>query len=164
MLPENAYPSPLPLSRAAALDLLGRLDDHGSLAGVFLTFVQIPVEERIGDWRFAGATGTLADAVRRAQEFADEMGLRDPDRPGGVLRLLLENTSDTGYDSEFMFPRKSPVTVTGPHRLVLCVQDGAPYEGLGASVVEVESLVGSSFDGRAPQTELPEQWQDLPEE
>jgi hypothetical protein len=158
MLPDTAYPAPLPLSRAAALELLGRLGDFGA-AGAFLAFVEIPVEERIGEWRFAGAGGSLADAVRRVEEFADAMHLNDPERPGGLLRLLLEDLPDTGYDNGYMYPRKAPLEVGVPHRLVLCVQYGAPYEGLGACLVEIASLAGSPFEGLAPETDLPQQWQ-----
>ena len=159
MLLETTYPAPLPLGRTAALEMLGRLDDF-AVAGAFLSFVEIPVEERIGDWRFAGAGSSLADAVRQVEDFAAAMHLNDPARPGGFLRSLLEDVPDTGYDSERMYPRSTPLEVGVPHRLVLCVRYGAPYEGLGVCVVEVESIAGSPFAGRAPETEIPEQWQE----
>jgi hypothetical protein len=152
MLPDAAYPGPLPLSRRAALDLLGRPGEFDAATGTFLTFVEIPVEERIGEWRFAGAGRSLAEAVGRAEQFAAVMGLSEPE---GLLRRLLETNPDTGYDHAYSYPRAAPRAVSGLHRLVLCVRSGAPYEGLGVGIVEVETLAGSSFAGVAPETEPP---------
>jgi hypothetical protein len=39
MLPDSAFPGPLPLSRKAALDLLDRLVEFNVTGGTFLTFV-----------------------------------------------------------------------------------------------------------------------------
>jgi hypothetical protein len=78
------------------------------------------------------------------------MDMPDPD---AFLRWLLQENRDTGYDHKYSYPRTPPRTVTGPHRLVLAVRNGAPYEGLGAAIVEMESLAGSSFAGVAPETQ-----------
>jgi len=158
MLPDAAYPAPLPLTRKAALEFLDRFEDFGSAKATFLTFVQIPLEERVGEWRFAGAERSLAETVRRIEEFADAMNLNDPARPGGLLRRLLEDIDD---NSEYAYPKESPRNVGGPHRVVLCVQYDAPHEGLGACIVEVESLAESSFKGRAPEAGLPKQWRKM---
>ena len=162
MLPDTAYPAPLPLSRQAALDLLERLDAFDSTGGEFLTFVQIPLEERIGVWRFAGASRSLAPAVRRAEEFIAELRRIAPGLPADLLRELMNNTAGCEAD-EFMYPRESPCAVGCPHRVVVCVQLGAPYEGLGAGIVEVESVASSSFAGVQPQTDPPEEWQNADE-
>lgn len=158
MLPDTAYPAPLALGRDAALALLLRLDEFDSASGEFLSFVQIPLEERIGEWRYAGASGSLAQAVRRIEEFVAVMRRVAPGLPHGLVRELLDNTAGCETD-ESIYPRESPRTVSGPHRVVLCVQYGAPHEGLGAGVVEVETLMGSSFAGVAPETDPPEEWQ-----
>jgi hypothetical protein len=129
MLPNSAFPGALPRSREAALDLLDRLDEFNATGGAFLTFVEIPLEERIGEYRFAGASRSLAGAVRRAEEFARVMLLTDPNNPNRLLRSLLEDNADSGYDSGYSYPREAPVGVDVPHRLVLCIQNGAPYEG-----------------------------------
>ena len=155
-LRKSAYPAPLPLSHKAAVDLLDRLDEFASLQSGFLTFVQIPVEERVGEWRFAGASPSLAGAVGRIDEFAVAMRLNDPRRSDGFLRGLLEETG--ACDDEYMYPRRAPVRVGVPNTLVLAVRYGAPYEGLGACVVEVESIAGTPFEGLAPQTERPKEW------
>ena len=160
MLSDSAFPGPLPLSRVAALELLDRLDDFDATGGTFLTFVMIPVEERIGEYRFAGASRSLAEAVRRIEEFGDAIALNQPESPRGLLRMLLEDNPDEGYDSEYAYPREAPIDLAEPHRLVLCVQYGAPYDDLGACVVEVPTLAGSAYDGRPPETEFPEEWRE----
>jgi hypothetical protein len=149
MLPDSAYPVPLPLNRATALDLLSRLAEYEAARGAFLTFVELPVEERIGEWRFAGASGSLAEAVRQVGHFGRAMGMPDPD---AFLGWLLEENQDSGHEHEYSYPRTPPRIVSGPHRLILSVRNAAPYEGIGVAIVEVESLAGSSFAGFGPET------------
>jgi hypothetical protein len=157
MLPDVAYPGPLPLSRKAALEFLDRLDEFEATRGTFLVFVEIPIESRIGEWRFAGTSSSLAQAVRQVEEYVAVMGLSDT-QP--MLRQLLEDQDDTGCDNEYEYPRRVLWTVDGPHRLVLCVRSGAPCEGWGVGIVEAETLAGSGYEEVAPETHLPEQWQD----
>jgi len=161
-LPDTAYPASLPLNREAALELLDRLEEFEATAGAFLTFVQVPLEERCGEWRFAGASGSLADAIRKVEAFADAMQFATimfQDREyNGLLWHLLE---EMGSDDEYSYPRKAPVRVAGPHRLVLCVQSGAPYEGIGACVVEIPSLAGSLYNRHRPETHFPEKWREV---
>lgn len=157
------YPVPLPLSRPAALELLNRLDAFDTSGGEFLTFVQIPLEERIGEWRFAGASRSLAQAVRQVEVFIAELRRVAPGLPVDLLRELLDGTAGCEAD-EFVYPRESPCEVGCPHRVVLCVQYSAPYEGLGVAIIEVESVMASSFAGVRPQTDPPEEWQDVDSE
>jgi hypothetical protein len=160
-LPDSAFPGPLPLSGDVALEALGRLDDFNATGGKFLSFVMVPLEERVGEYRFAGVSRSLAAAFRRLEEFADAMQFETilfQDREfNGLLRHLLE---EMGGDDEYSYPRKAPVRVAGPHRLILCVQYGAPYEGLGACVVEIPALAGSPYDRRLPETDFPEEWRE----
>jgi len=156
MLPASAYSSALPLSRKAAQELFARPEDLTALVAPFLTFVQIPLEERIGEWRFAGAAKTLAEAVRRIERFAVAFQISDTARAKFIAGLLRSCS-----EGKEMYPKTSPREVSGPHRVVLCVQYGAPYEGLGAAIVEVESLDGSGFDKQKPESELPKQWRKM---
>jgi uncharacterized protein (TIGR02996 family) len=160
-LPDSAFPGPLPLSRDVALEALGRPDDFNATGGKFLSFVMVPLEERVGEYRFAGASRSLAGAFRRVEEFADAMQfatLLFPDREfNGLLRSLL---GEMDLGDEYSYPREAPVRVAGPHRLILCVQSGAPYEGLGACVVEIPWLAGSPYDQRPPETDFPEEWRE----
>src|SRR5262245_37369561 len=159
-LPDTTYPAPLPLSREAALELLDRLEEFDATAGAFLTFVQVPIGEREGEWRFARASGSLAAALRQVEAFADALDFATHlflDREyNGLLRILLD---ESGVD-DYSYPRKAPVRVADPHRLVLCVQFGAPHEGLGACVVEIPALAGSPYARRLPETHFPAQWRE----
>lgn len=162
MLPDSAYPGPLPLRAEAALDLLSRLDEFAGAVGAFLTFVIVPVAEREGEYRFAGASRSLAEAIRRVDEFGGRFF--SPGRPVGVLRLLLEDCGvaydDKGAplaDSSYVYH----LPAGEPHRLVLATEYGAPYEGLGAFVVELSTLAGSAYEHREPETAWPAEWADL---
>src|SRR5690349_20021749 len=89
----------VPLSRVEALSLAAALGVHPAdppegdpgegAARALLTFVMIPVEERIGEWRFAGAVGSLGQALFRIVDFAVEIGVTQQPRDS-VLRDLLE--------------------------------------------------------------------------
>jgi hypothetical protein len=162
MLPDSAFPGTLPLKREVALDLLDRPDQGKAISGTFLTFVMIPVEERVGEYRFAGASHSLADAFRLVEEFADAMLLfHDPQqRSHGFLRTLLEDNTGEGSDGEYEYPQVGPLDVGTPHRLVLCVQYGAPYDDVGACVMEIPALAGSPYEDRQPETEFPPEWRE----
>jgi hypothetical protein len=160
MLPTSAFPGPLPLRREVALALLDRLDEFSTTGGTFLTFVMVPVEERLGEYRFAGVRHSLAQAIRLVEDFATTMLMSDPADHRGLLRSLLEDHTEGGYDSKYVYPQKAPVGIDVPHRLILCVQSGAPYDYLGVCILEVSTLAGSHYDGCEPETDFPEEWRE----
>lgn len=154
MLLDAAFPGPLPLGREAALDVLARLDDFADTGGTFLSFVMIPVEERIGEWRFAGSSASLAEAFRRLDEFADAMLLTRPGATGYVRGVLeMPNIYDV-----WTSPGEAPIDGLGRHRVVLCAEGGAPYDDTGLCLVEVPSLAESGFEDRPPETVFPQEW------
>lgn len=156
MIPESAYPGPLPLNPEDALQLLNQLDDYEAVVGAFLTYVEIPYAEREGVYRFAGASRSLAAAVRRVDEFAMEVMGIIPQHDDSALRQLLE---DCGTGRESHYPQdQAPMHPGVPHRLVFVSEYGAPMEGFGAFVVEIESLEGSPFENRPPEAEIPEEF------
>ena len=53
------------LSKAQYEELLANPDRARAITGRFACFQMIPVEERIGEWRFAGTAENLADAFER---------------------------------------------------------------------------------------------------
>lgn len=153
MIPDAVYPGPLPLAREAAIDVLTHLDRFEGTGGVFLSFVMIPLEERIGGWRFAGVSDSLAGAVRRVESFNSQM-LGPSDEP-----LLLPLFRDMTWVNEWNYPTTPPLEVSGLHRLVLCVVGDAPYDDHGGGIVEVETLAGSGYEDRPPDLSIPEEWQ-----
>ncbi len=156
MVPDSAFPGPPPLCREDGLRLIDHLGRFESPAGTFLTFVMIPAEERIGEWRYAGAATSLAEAVRRVGWFCAAMG-GGHDEGVAMLRRLLEPEV---WEEGWHFPAEAPVVVSGPSRLVLCVQGDAPYDDVGVCIVEVAALAGSGYEGRVPETERPMGWDD----
>src|SRR5579884_2322458 len=89
VLPESAFPGPLPLGREGGLELLARPDDYRRPGGAFLTFVLVPTAARFGDWLFAGVSRSLADAADRVEEFIAPLGGTVEDGTP-LLRYLLE--------------------------------------------------------------------------
>lgn len=159
MFSDSAFPGALPLKREVALELLDRPDRCEAVVGTFLTFVMIPVEERFGEYRFAGASHSLAGAFHRAEEFAAAMFLvRDPQSSRGLVRGLLLDNAGKGRDGEYEYPQAAPLDVGTEHRLVLCVQYGAPYDDTGVCIVETPALAGTPYDSRPPETDFPPEW------
>jgi hypothetical protein len=155
MLSSSGFPHPLPLTQPAALAMLSRLDDFHSARGHFVAYVMVPLEERYGEYRFAGGGETLTDVLLAVESFAQVMRLVQPDDPGLVKRLLEFN--GTGPD-DYCYPRKAPIADLGEHELILCVQSGAPYDDHGVCIVELPALAGTRFEGRAPDTIFPREW------
>jgi hypothetical protein len=142
VLPDSAFPGPLPLDREAGLALLDHLDKFDSALSTFLTFVMVPVEPRIGEWRYAGDSRSLADAVRQVGRFAAAKGA-NPNDGTALLRCLLEPEV---WEEGWHFPPTAPVEGLGPHRLVLCVQSDAPYDDIGVCIVEVPPVGDAGGD------------------
>lgn len=160
MLQDIDYPGPLPLSRGAALEMLARLDDFNA-KGDFLSFVMIPFEERIGTWRFAGATRSLAEAVNQLEDLYFAFGGRD------LMQGLLGDQPINPSSDYLNLPHSNPpeLHLKEPYRLIFCQEFGAPYEGIGACIVEISTLSGTIYENRLPETDWPEEdleeyWED----
>lgn len=153
MLQDIDYPGPLPLSRAATIKLLDRLDDFNA-KGDFLSFVMIPFEERIGSWCFAGASRSLAEAVRHVDDFARASR---SETDVSIMRILLgDEPIDPATDYVYIpntYPPK--LNLKEPYRLVFLTEYGAPYDGFGACIVEITTLSGTPYENRLPENELP---------
>jgi hypothetical protein len=137
VLPESAFPGPLPLGRDGGLELLARPDDYRRPGGAFLTFVMVPTAARFGDWLFAGVSRSLADAADRVEEFIAALGGTAEDGTT-LLRYLLGPKGYAAYES-WHFPDLSPIEGLGSHRVVLYVEAEAPHDDTGVCIVEVPS-------------------------
>jgi hypothetical protein len=51
-----------------------------------------------------------------------------------------------------------PLREIGAHRVILFGEGQAPYDDLGFCVFEIDSLAGSPFAKRAPETARPDTW------
>ncbi len=161
MLPEAAYPHPLPLSRAHALDLVARAAEL-ELRSTFACFVMIAIEERIGEWRYAGHADSFAGVVACIDAFADALGFPASEQSGPRLAEWLEiDALQIGDETtEWWSLDDLELEELGEHRLVLFGEGGAPYDDFGVCVIELGSVEGTRLAGLAPQTERPDTWPD----
>jgi hypothetical protein len=159
MIDASAYPHPVPLSQTSAVDLVTRLGQWPDVPGTFISYVMIAVEERIGEWRFAGASRSLAAAFGRLGEFAEALGVEIGLTGRAAMAQTLASTAleypaslEEGYSS---IPYIAGLTAP---RVVLFCQGGAPYDDFGLCILEVEPKDSKAFFARAPETEFPETW------
>ena len=152
MLPVSAFPNPLPFSRAAALEMLDRLESLDDLNSDFLIFVMIPIEERTGEWRFAGHRERLSDAFRCVGEFGAAIGMSEDGGTDFLRQMLGSAVIEVRTE-----PSPAPISL-GSHRVILCGEGQAPYDDTGFCIVEIAELKGSGFADRLPETTPPEEW------
>jgi hypothetical protein len=155
MLPLTAYPQDLPLTSEAALEIYRSSLDLVS-GGCFLSFVQIPLEERMGEWRFAGHSDSLQAAMRNVATYCLNMRLVDVDHDG--FEELLELTaSELATDQDWQSIWDAEFEAL-EYRLVIAAEGDAPLDDSGFCIVEVESLEAVGFVGRRADTSIPEEW------
>lgn len=158
------FPSPLPLSLEAARALFTGGASFADVRGVFLCFVMIPAEERIGEWRFAGVARRAPEIVQVLDGFIRAMA-RNPELEGPALDML-GSSALVIWDgvSEAWSHGDLPLEEIGKHEVVLLGAGDAPYDDFGLCVVAIPSLEGSPFENRAPETTRPEAWDDAVKE
>lgn len=170
------YPFPVPLSRESLGRALEQLDALRALRASYLTFFFLPVEERIGQWRFAGASSDLAAAIEQIGAYGASMMRRPDESPVEQLASMMEGevleigTPETvwGYRKNATFQdvldeqdedeegEPLPVEKLPPYQLILFAQGGAPYDDFGFAIVEVKTL--GAYQGRKPDTRRPSTW------
>jgi hypothetical protein len=129
-----------------------------------LTFVMIPVEERIGEWRFAGTAGSLGQALSGIVDFAVAMGMTQQSRDIALRDWLEQEALEVWTDVSKAWSYESlPLDEIGDHQVVLFAEGQAPYDDFGFCVLELASLEGSPFRGRTPDTSRPQEWSEDPD-
>ena len=159
MIDKATYPFSIPLSREHALAIATDPSIRAAVPGSFLTFVMIPVEERIGEWRFAGASRSLGQALQRVGEFVRRMGACEKESETMLSEWLQSEAMEVWTDlSQSWSYGDLPIKEIGKHRVILFLEGQAPYDDAGACVLEIESLDGSLWAERNPETERPATW------
>lgn len=157
MIEDDAYPKAIPLSREDAVELVSHPAEYPSVAGAFLSFVMVPLEERIGEWRYAGSSDSLSEALHRIGAFAVEMGLSKTSPAETLLGWLRTEALEVWDDATQAWSFEDlPLSEIGPHRVVLLGEGQPPHDDLGFCVFEIESLEDSPFKGRVPETDRPD--------
>lgn len=157
-----------PLSREEAISLANAVssapppppEEAGDSADRgYLTFVMIPAEERIGEWRFAGAARSLPQAFSRIADFAVEIGMTRAPRESILQEWLEQEALEVWTDvSKAWSYDDLPHEEVGDHRVLLFAEGQAPYDDFGFAVLEIEALSTSKLRDRAPDTSRPEGW------
>jgi hypothetical protein len=110
--------------------------------GRFVCFQMIPIEERIGQWRFAGTAENLASAFERCGGLFNRIWPREEDELSGTAILLdmldaldaLEVTdrpwSSNGTPQEFELPFDAT--------LIVLAEGGAPHDDIATAIFEVK--------------------------
>lgn len=152
-----------PLSREEARSLAVALPSTPPAAPeeaaerAYLTFMMIPVEERIGEWRFSGVARTLRDAILRIADFGREIGMTEHPRESIVADWLEAEALEVWTDVSKAWSYDAlPLAEIGAHDVVLFAEGQAPYDDFGFAVLEIASLEKSPFRDRIPDTSRPE--------
>jgi hypothetical protein len=154
-----AYPRPVPLSQEDALALATTVGQWPDVPGTFLAYEMIGLEERIGEWRFAGAARSLAGAFQRIVEFHEAFGSTPDEARAGLAELIGASVLDVlprledGWSTPLPYQDQLRV-----HRVVFFGEGGAPYDYFGLCILEVEPEDGEPFFARAPETHRPDEW------
>lgn len=120
--------------------------------GEFLCFAMIPIEERIGEWRYAGAARTLGGAFEALEAFHLALGAGD----GGVnASILASGVVEVTASTEGAW---SSPPLPSPHEVALFALGQAPHDDVGLCIVRVPSIAATPFANAAPETERPESW------
>lgn len=159
----TAYAFEIPMSRATLEKVVADIEPLRSLRSSYLTFFYLPVEERIGEWRFAGTTRNLAAAIEQIGIYENTMFARPEDRALEPVEGMLEGdvleigSPETvwGDNPERTF-QDSLVEKLPPYRLIVYALGGAPHDHLGFAIVEVRDL--GRYARRKPDTRRPEEW------
>ena len=118
----------------------------------------IPVEPRIGEWRFAGVADSAAKIYEVLMAFQHALAAdEDKDAASGPDWLEAVGEMDMDLEGAWSFD-DLPLEEVGAHRVLLFAEGGAPYDDCGLAILEVPSLDGSPFATRAPESQRPAEW------
>ncbi|MCA9660663.1 MAG: hypothetical protein KC486_20140 [Myxococcales bacterium] len=149
----------MPRSRDEVLRLLDDPTAALAVRGEFLCFLMIPVIERFGQWRFAGAATTMGGAFERLRALGERLtgGSGDAD---DALRSLAEqevltyctSLADSWSGGDFADRGLHDATIE------LLAEGGAPYDDFGFAVLSVRSLAEHPYATRPIEGRPPSCW------
>lgn len=146
------------LTREQALEVL-KAPRSADEPGDFLCFAMIPIEERIGEWRFAGVAHSVGQALIVLEDFHRALGWAPRTKGGSTVAELLSEEALAVLPDARKAWSTAELPLTG-NRLVLLGEGQAPYDDVGLCIIELASLATSEWAGRAPDTRVPESWRE----
>jgi hypothetical protein len=145
----------------SAAEVLALMDDPEAarrLEGSFLCFLMIPVIERFGQWRFAGAARNLGEAFERIEALLGKLAGAADGTPS--LRALAESSvldwpvsRDESWSACDIEARG-----LGAATFEVLAEGGAPYDDGGFAILAVETLDGHPYASRGMESRRPEAW------
>ena len=143
------------LDRETTLQLMEDPARAAEVTGALLCFVMIGVEQRFGQWRYAGAARTLADAFERMQELLDRLSQ-------GEWEYSLQEMAEadvldyrTDLDGSMLQPELAARGLAIEGAVVLA-EGGAPYDDHGFAILRVEQ--GHPYTERGVESGRPGAW------
>lgn len=163
MTDPSAYPRPAPLSAADASALLTNPGQWADVRGAFLAYDMIPVGERDGEWRFAGAAKSLGGAFACLVRFEETMWGVDAAaaRAGlaetlGVPVLDVHPRLEDGWSGDLPY-----LDELRSYRVVFFGEGGAPHDYFALCILEVEPADAEPFFARKPETHPLPTWEEF---
>lgn len=133
-------------------------------SGAFLAFAMIPVVQRIGQWRFAGAATDLDAALRRCEALINHWHLDPRERanwpqyPAGLRRMIDGNYLEYPRDLSASWSDPAAGRPLESVRYVILTEGGAPMDYIGFAVLELATLDGHPYADRPPESKPPLSW------
>jgi hypothetical protein len=145
----------------SAAEVLALMDDPDAarrLEGCFLCFLMIPVIERSGQWRFAGAARNLAEAFERIEALLRKLA-GEVDEPPSLRALAESSVLDWPTSLEESWSACDiQARGLGAVTFEVLAEGGAPYDDGGFAILAVETLEGHPYASRGVESRRPEAW------
>lgn len=126
-----------------------------AVPGRYLVFVMIPVEERIGEWRFAGRGDDLVAAFEAMRQFCAELGMTGA-ADVSMFVTELRAMEALAFEVSGSFAERWDGAALPPHRVVLLAEGDAPQDDVGFAVLEADHF--GAFAAFEPETARPDSW------
>jgi hypothetical protein len=143
-------------SRSEVLTLVDDRLAARAIEGSFLCFLMIPVIERFGQWRFAGAARNLDEAFARLEALMTAFtttGEWNTMRSLAECEVLEWPGPDAAWSTGDLEERG-----LGPFTFDMLGEGGAPHDDFGFAILSLPTLQGHPYATRGIESRPPEAW------
>lgn len=173
------------INRQKFLFYLKNRAEAKKISGNFLSFFEIAIIERFGQWRFAGSSHNLDEAINKIEKLY-EIFIKQYNKYS-ANKITLEkdwfmkyanNEILTYHPKKFIVQNKWPSNNRntkemidngwnpfdlsnrniGPANGIILAKGTAPYDDTGFAILEVDSLIGHPYQNRSPESIAPKSW------